>query len=85
MYEGWQYVNGVFTQTFTLEAGKATVRITGGRVELVSSEARNGYRITPRQPSPERLVLEFFDGTHFYVLDTMWWESRPYAKVTQVS
>jgi len=85
MFEGWQYASGVFTQTFTLEGGKATVRILGGRVELVSSQAANGYRITPRQPSPDRLVVEFFDGTHFFVLDAMWWESKPYAKVTQVS
>jgi hypothetical protein len=85
MFEGWQYANGVFTQTFTLAGGKATVRILGGRVELVSSQAANGYRITPRQPSPDRLVVEFFDGTHFFVLDTMWWEDKPYAKVTEVS
>jgi len=84
-FEGWQYVNGVFTQTFTLEGGKATVRIEGGKVSLVSSQAANGYRITPRQPSPDRLVVEFFDGTHFFVLDAMWWEYKPYAKVTQVS
>jgi len=85
MFEGWQYVNGVFTQTFTVDGGKATVRIAGGRVELVSSQAANGYRITPRQPSQDRLVVEFFDGTHFFVLDAMWWENKPYAKVTQVS
>lgn len=84
-YEGWQLSNGVFTQTFDLEAGKATVRIVGGRVELVSSQARNGYTVTPRQPSPDRLVLEFYNGTHFYVLDAMWWENRPYSKLTQVS
>jgi hypothetical protein len=85
MFEGWQYVHGAFTQTFTLAGGSATVRITGGRAELVSSQAANGYRITPRQPSAGRLVVEFFDGTHFFVLDVMWWEDKPYAKITQVS
>jgi hypothetical protein len=85
MFDGWQFANGVFTRTFTLDGGRASVRITGGRVELVSSQAANGYKITPRQPSPDRLVVEFFDGTHFFVLDAMWWESKPYAKVTQVS
>jgi hypothetical protein len=85
MFEGWQFVNGVFTQTFTLEGGTATVRISDGRVSLVSAEARNGYTATPRQPSAQRLVVEFFDGTHFFVLDAMWWENRPYATVTQVS
>jgi hypothetical protein len=85
MFEGWQYADGAFTQTFTCEGGKATVRVTPGRVELVSSEPRPGYRVTPRQPAPERLVVEFFDGTHFFVVDAMWWENRPYATVTQVS
>jgi hypothetical protein len=85
MFEGWQYAGGIFTQTFTVAGGKATVRIAGGRVELVSSQAANGYKVTPRQPSPDRLVVEFFDGAHFFVLDAMWWENKPYAKVTQVS
>jgi len=85
MFQGWQYVSGVFTQTFSLDGGKATVRIEAGKVSLVSSQAANGYRITPRQPSPDRLVVEFFDGTHFFVLDAMWWEDKPYAKLTQVS
>lgn len=84
-FQGWQELNGVFTQTFTLDGGRATVRIEGGRVSLVSSQANNGYKVTPRQPSPDRLVVEFFDGTHFFVLDTMWWEDKPYAKLTQVS
>lgn len=84
-YEGWQFANGVFTQAFTTAGGTATVRIAAARVELVSSQARNGYRISTKQPSPERLVVEFFDGTHFFVLDAMWWESKPYAKITQVS
>jgi hypothetical protein len=85
MFEGWSYANGVFTQAFTLDGGRATVRIAGGRVELVSSQAATGYTATPRQPSPDRLVVDFFNGTHFFVLDAMWWEGKPYAKVTQVS
>ncbi|HEX6684942.1 MAG TPA: hypothetical protein VF062_19290 [Candidatus Limnocylindrales bacterium] len=84
-YEGWAYQAGVFTQTFTVDGGTATVRIVRGRVELVSSAAAGGYRVTPKQPSPDRLVVEFFDGVHFFIVDTMWWENRPYAKVTQVS
>lgn len=85
MYEGWQLIDGAFVQSFELEGGKATVRIAGGRVRLVSSQPSNGYTITPRQPSADRLVLEFFNGTHYFVLDAMWWENRPYVKITQVS
>lgn len=83
-FDGWQFVDGVFVRTFKLDGGQATVRIVNGRVELVSAAPNNGYRITPRQPSPDRLVVEFFDGTRFFVLDAMWWENRPYATVTEV-
>ncbi len=84
-FEGWSLINGAFVQTFETDGGRATVRIVDRRVELVSSQANNGYTVTPRQPSPDRLVVEFFDGTHFFVLDAMWWENKPYSKVTQVS
>lgn len=84
-YEGWQRVDDAFVQTFELAGGKATVRISQGRVELVSSQPSLGYTITPRQPSPDRLVVDFFNGTNFYVLDAVWWENRPYSKITQVS
>jgi hypothetical protein len=83
-YDGWDFVDGVFTRSFDTTGGQAVVRIAGGRVELVSATPSPGYQVRPQQPEPQRLVIEFFDGTHFIVLDAMWWENRPYAKVTNV-
>jgi hypothetical protein len=83
MYDGWAYHNGVFTRTFDVTGGTATVRIAGGAVTLVSSTPRDGYTITQEQPQPQRLVLKFFKpGGSYTIVDCHWWEGRPYAEVS---
>lgn len=82
-YDGWAYANGVFTRTFDVTGGTAVVRIAGGRVELVSKAARDGYEILVEKPSPDRLVLRFYKpGAPYTVVDAMWFEGHPYAAIT---
>jgi hypothetical protein len=83
LYDGWAYSNGAFTRSFEVTGGKATVRIAGGVVRLVSSSPRDGYTITEEQPQPRRLVLKFFKpGGRYTIVDCHWWEGRPYAEVS---
>lgn len=82
-YDGWAYANGVFTRTFDVTGGTATVRIAGGRVELIAKAARDGYEILVEQPAPTRLVLRFYKpGAPYTVVDAMWFEGHPYAAIT---
>lgn len=85
LFDGWAYSNGVFTRTFDVTGGHATVRIADGVVSLVSSSPRDGYTITSEQPDPQRLVVKFFKpGGRYSIVDCHWWEGRPYAEVTNL-
>jgi hypothetical protein len=85
MYDGWAFENGIFTRTFDTAGGRAVVRVLEGRVELVSSAANPGYKVSvPSPQQPQRLVVRFDAIDRSTIVDCMWWESRPYAEVTNV-
>lgn len=85
-YDGWAFADGVFTRTFDVLGGTATIRIVAGHVELVSATPKNGYtsNVLP-QDSPQRLVVRFDrPGGPASIIDAMWWQERPYAEVSEV-
>jgi hypothetical protein len=85
-YDGWAFSNGVFTRSFDMLGGTATMRIVNGHVELVEKSARGGYLSTVEQPQPERLVVRFYKpGGPASIIDAMWRDgSYPFAELSEI-
>jgi hypothetical protein len=84
-YDGWAFANGVFTRSFDMLGGTATMRIVDGEVQLVTQSPRPGYISTVEQPYPGRLVVRFYlPGGPASIIDAMWLNAHPYAELSEV-
>lgn len=72
-----------FVRRFTVDGGRTTIRMTPGRVELVSATPEPGYAMDTQQPGPDRVVVRFYRPEEMFTVDAIWFEGRPYAEVTR--
>ncbi|MDI1462323.1 hypothetical protein QEZ54_15240 [Catellatospora sp. KI3] len=88
--EGWQVVperdgSVSYLRSFATAGGDAVVRIAAGTVHLVSATPRGTYRVAVSQTEDNRLVVQFYDTGRQFIVDTMWWQEKPWAQVSDVS
>jgi hypothetical protein len=86
--DGWTVVtesdgSTSYVRRFTVDGGRTTIRMTPGRVELVSATPEPGYAMETLQPSPDRVVVRFYTPGELFTIDAIWFEGRPYAEVTR--
>jgi hypothetical protein len=73
-----------YQRSFAVPGGTAVIRVMPGMVTLVSATPAPTYAVQTIQDSPDRLVVEFIDGTAVDYVDTVWWRDAPYAQVSHV-
>ncbi|MEV0397287.1 DNA mismatch repair protein MutL [Polymorphospora rubra] len=85
--DGWTLVSErdgstSYLRQFEVPGGTATIRMTPGRVHLVSATPNPGYTMDTLQGQPDRLVVRFWTSSRIHTVDAIWWNDRPYAEVS---
>jgi hypothetical protein len=86
--DGWTVVaeedgSTSYVRHFATDGGETTIRMTPGRVELVSATPEPGYAMDTQQPGPDRVVVRFYTAGELFTIDAIWWQNAPYAEVTR--
>ena len=87
--DGWTVTTGsdgetVYVRSFRVDGGQAVIRMTGGRVHLVTATPANGYRVTTTQGEPGNLAVQFTEQDHYFVIHALWHNNAPFAQVSEV-
>ncbi|MEV7225480.1 hypothetical protein AB0M79_00460 [Polymorphospora sp. NPDC051019] len=85
--DGWTVIterdgSTSYLRQFDVPGGTTTIRMTPGRVHLVSATPRPGYTMDTLQGQPDRLVVRFWTSDRIHTVDAIWWNDRPYAEVS---
>ncbi len=73
-----------YLRSFQVPGGSTVIRMTPGRVYLVSASPNPDYTVTPIQNDPGRLVVQFVATGRSDIVDAIWWNGAPYAQVSHV-
>jgi len=60
------------------------IRISGGRVQLVTATPSEGYEVATVQNSPDNLAVYFNEPNHSFIVHAVWNVDRPFAQVSEV-
>lgn len=87
--DGWTVVTDAsgataYLRTFHTGGGETAIRIVPGTVSLVAATPAPGYAVDTTQTDPANLAVVFHTATHSFTINALWWESRPYAQVSEV-
>jgi hypothetical protein len=73
-----------YLRSFRVEGGQAVIRISGGRVQLVTATPSEGYEVATVQNSPDNLAVYFNEPNHSFIVHAVWNVDRPFAQVSEV-
>lgn len=73
-----------YLRSFRVEGGQAVIRISGGRVQLVTATPSEGYEVATVQNSPDNLAVYFNQPNHSFIVHAVWNVDRPFAQVSEV-
>jgi hypothetical protein len=87
--DGWTVTTGddgepVYVRSFRVDGGQAVIRMTGGRVHLVTATPSAGYTVTTTQSEPGNLAVQFTEQNHYFVIHALWHNNAPFAQVSEV-
>jgi hypothetical protein len=86
--DGWTVTTGpdgqtTYTRSFRVGGGTAVVRMTPGRVHLVTATPNPGYTVDAVQNEPGNLAVQFTEHNHYFVIHAVW-QGKPVAQVSEV-
>jgi hypothetical protein len=86
--DGWTVTSGAdgqttYTRTFRVDGGTAVIRMTPGRVRLVTATPNPGYTVDTVQNEPGNLAVQFTEPNHYFVIHAVW-QGKPVAQVSEV-
>jgi hypothetical protein len=86
--DGWTVTDGTdgqttYTRTFRVDGGTAVIRMTPGRVHLVTATPNPGYSVDTVQNEPGNLAVQFTELNHYFVIHAVW-QGKPVAQVSEV-
>jgi hypothetical protein len=73
-----------YLRSFRVEGGQAVIRISGGKVQLVTATPSEGYEVATVQNSPDNLAVYFNEPNHSFIVHAVWNVDRPFAQVSEV-
>lgn len=87
--DGWMVTtdpDGVrsYLRTYTVDGGSAVIRMTPGRVELITATPADGYAVSTVQDTPDNLAVQFTEPGHAFVIHALWWNGAPYVDVDEI-
>jgi hypothetical protein len=87
--DGWTVTTGpdgetAYVRSFRVDGGQAVIRMTEGRVHLVTATPSPGYTVTTTQNEPGNLAVQFTRQNHYFVIHALWHNNGPFAQVSEV-
>lgn len=85
--DGWIVTTGadgqpVYTRSFRLGGGQAVIRMSAGRVRLVTATPNPGYSVDTVQNEPGNLAVQFTAPNHYFIIHAVW-NNGPFAQVSE--
>jgi hypothetical protein len=74
----------VYVRSFRVDGGQVVIRMTEGRVYLLTATPNPGYRVETTQNEPGNLAVQFIEPDHFFVIHAVWHNNGPFASVSEV-
>jgi hypothetical protein len=74
----------VYVRSFRVDGGQTVIRMTEGRVYLVTATPSPGYTVQTVQNEPGNLAVQFTEPDHYYVIHALWHNNGPFAQVSEV-
>ncbi|MDQ7909477.1 DNA mismatch repair protein MutL [Phytohabitans sp. ZYX-F-186] len=86
--DGWTVTTGddgqtTYTRSFRVGGGQAVIRMTPGRVQLVTATPNPGFTVDTVQNEPGNLAIQFTEPNHYFVIHAVW-QGKPVAQVSEV-
>ncbi|WP_173053126.1 DNA mismatch repair protein MutL [Phytohabitans houttuyneae] len=86
--DGWTVTTGAdgqttYTRSFRVGGGTAVIRMTPGRVHLVTATPNPGFTADTVQNEPGNLAVQFTEPNHYFVIHAVW-QGKPVAQVSEV-
>jgi len=53
------------------------IRMTAGRVQVVTATPSPGYTVETAQDPPDNLAVYVTKPEHYFVIHAIWWDGRP--------
>ncbi|GAB1691215.1 hypothetical protein KRM28CT15_30180 [Krasilnikovia sp. M28-CT-15] len=73
-----------YTRSFLVEGGQAVIRMSDGRVQLVTATPAAGYSVEKVQQTPDNLAVFFIEQGHHFVIHAVWRDGQPFAEVSEI-
>lgn len=73
-----------YLRSFKVRGGSTVIKMTPGRVSLVSATPNPDYSVKSTQNELTRLVVQFTATSKYDIVDAMWWNDQPYVQTSQV-
>ena len=59
-------------RSFRVEGGQTVIRMTEGKVQLVTATPSDGYAVSTVQNSPDNLAVYFNEVNHSFIIHAVW-------------
>jgi hypothetical protein len=73
-----------YVRSFRVEGGQTVIRMTEGKVKLVTATPNDGYAVSTVQNEPDNLAVYFNEVNHSFIIHAVWWDDRPFAEVSEI-
>jgi hypothetical protein len=75
-----------YVRSFRVDGGQTVIRMTDGKVRLVTATPNDGYAVSTVQNEPDNLAVYFNEVNHSFIIHAVWWadRNRPFAEVSEV-
>jgi hypothetical protein len=73
-----------YLRSFRVEGGQTVIRMTEGRVRLVTATPSDGFSVETVQNTPDNLAVYFNEVNHGFIIHAVWWDDRPFAEVSEI-
>ncbi|WP_239153423.1 DNA mismatch repair protein MutL [Virgisporangium aliadipatigenens] len=87
--DGWTVTTSAdgtktYMRSFRVAGGQAVIRMTPGKVTLVSATPNPGYSVDTVQNEPGNLAVQFTEANHYFIIHALWHNNAPFSEVSEV-
>jgi hypothetical protein len=73
-----------YVRSFRVEGGQTVIRMTGGKVQVVTATPSDGFSVATVQNSPDNVAVYFNEVNHSFVIHAVWNVNRPFVEVSEI-
>ena len=73
-----------YVRSFRVEGGSTVIRMTEGKVQVVTATPSDGYSVATVQNSPDNLAVYFNEVNHSFIVHAVWNVDRPFVEVSEI-